>query len=218
VVGETKHDAAPVGLTFKSTHCEEISYRIEVSRDKFDVERFRSSLIGVGKKLDRYGTVCAPKDPKNGDFHLHAEWFIEEDEINFRIDYEEGPKEHEDDEQEPYAEQFMEWLGQFFKNDNAHAHIHAEFVYPLEARKSRFPLPLKTVLGPEGSEAEINGISLSFPSKPEGVGSYWLMRMKKRWRVQLAADRRVTFKGFTPYRDMRAFVSVIEMVMEDKKS
>lgn len=209
--------AALIG-SFASANCTEISYRLSASRDKFDVDRFRASLMPKGRTKDKWGTVCAPKDPKTGDYHLHADWFIEEDEVSFRIDYEAGPKEHEADEREPYAEEFMEWLGQFFKYENARSHIHAEFAYPLETRESKFPLPLKTAIGPKVIEAEIDGISLKLPSKPEGVTSVWVTRGKARWKIQLAGDRRTTFKAFTPYEDMRAFISVLEMVIEERKS
>jgi len=217
-VAESK-SAIVEGVTFKSLHCEEMSYRISVSRDKFNVDKFRSGLMPKGQMKDRYGTVCAPLDPKTADYHVHADWLIDKDEVNFTIDFESGPKEHEKDEREPYAEQFMEWLGQFFVHESAHAHIHADFVYPIEARQSKFiALPLKTTIGPKGDEAEINGISLTLPSKPEGVLSVWVMRWKPRWRIQLAANRRVTFKGFTPYEDMRAIASIVEMVTEETKS
>jgi hypothetical protein len=89
-------------------------------------------------------------------------------------------------------------------------------LFGLGMRRSKFPLPLITAFGPKGNEAEIDGISLKFPSKPEGVASLWLMRWK-RWRVQVAADRRITFKGFSPYEDMRAFISVVQMVIEEEK-
>jgi hypothetical protein len=212
-------NASPVveRLSFKSAHCEEISYRLSVSREKFDVDAFRSQLMPKAKTKDEAGTVCAPKDPNTGDYHVHAEWTIGPDEVDFRIDYVEGTKDHEKDEREPYAEQFMEWLGQFFKHENAHVHIHADFMFPTEQKESKFLLPLKTSLGPKGNEAEINGICLLFPSHPEGVLDAWVLRWKRNWRVQSAANRRVTFKGFTPYEDVRAFISVFDTILEEKK-
>ncbi len=152
----------PVSITFKTARCENVYYYLHVGRDKFSLESFRANF-SKQKDKERAGTVCAPKDPATGDYHVHADWVIDADEVRFTIDYESGPKPHESDEREPFAEQFMEWLGQFFKHENAHAHIHAEFEYELETRESKFPLPLKTNLGPEGPEAEINGIRLTLP-------------------------------------------------------
>ena len=109
----------------------------------------------------------------------------------------------------------MEWIGQFFKHETAQGHIHARFEYPLEARQSKFPLPLKTALK---GEAEIDGISLKLPSKPEGVSKVRLTQGKTRWYVEVIADRRITFKGFSPYGDVQAILSVIDTLMEEKKS
>lgn len=197
------------------TGFDEMQYWFVVSRDKFDLEKFRGQLGPTSRNQDSYSILVAPTDPKTADYHIHAGWRIEEKEISFWVQYIHGPKRHEKDEREPYAEQFMEWLGRFFKNETAQAHIHADFEFPLETRQSKFPLPLKTAL--EGG-AEIDGISLRLPVLPSGVSRIRLTQGKTNWFVEVIADRRVKFKEFTPYADVHAFLSVIRTLIEEKKS
>jgi hypothetical protein len=211
---EIKESSTPQPIErLTGTGFDEMHYIISVSRDKFDLEKFRGELGPNAKNRDIYSVLVAPREPKTGDYHIHAGWHIEEKEINFSIQYIIGPKKHESDEHEPYAEQFMEWIGRFFKNETAQAHIHADFEYPLETRQSKFPLPLKTAL--EG-DAEIDGISLRLPALPSGVSRIRLSQGKTRWYVEVIADRRIKFKGFSPYADVQAFLSVTGTLMEKK--
>jgi len=193
---------------------QQMEYWIWVTPDKFDSEKFRQSLGPKARDRDSFTTAVAPKDPKAGDYYIVAFWQIEKDEISFRIGYYVGSKEHAEDEHEPYAEQFMEWLGQFFKHETAEAHIHARFKFPLETRKSKFPLPLKTSL--EG-DAEIDGISLRLPAKPQGVSKVRLTQGKTLWYTEVVADRRITFKGFSPDADVQAFMFVMGTLIEEAK-
>lgn len=213
---ETRNASTPQSLaklTGSSFH--DIQYWIRVSADKFDIEKFRSALGPKARHRDYFSVPIAPTDPESGDYHVLADWEIRKDEIRFRIEYLPGPKKHEEDEHEPYAEGFIEWLGGFFKHENAQAHFHARFEYQLEAKQSKFPLPLKTAL--EGAP-EIEGISLRLPAKPNGIFRVRLVQGKTVWYVEVVADRRITFKGFTPYPDIQACESVISTLMEDKKS
>src|SRR6266702_127235 len=99
--------------SFTGTGLDEMQCWISVSREKFNLEKFREQLGPKAKEQDSYSTLVAPRDPKTGDYHVRAYWHIDKDEIVFRIEYLIGPKAHERDEHEPYAEQFMEWVGQF---------------------------------------------------------------------------------------------------------
>jgi hypothetical protein len=189
-----------------------MQYWISVSQEKFDTEKF---LLEAGPKAkgNVFSAEIAPRDEALGDYHIFATWNLVKEQVRLFVEYEPGPKKHEKDEHEPYAEQFMEWLGRFFKHENAQAHIHARFQYPLEAKQSKFPLPLKTAL--EG-DAEIEGISLRLPTRPRGVNRVRLVQGVHLWYVETVGDRRITFKGFTPYEDVQAFTSVIDTFMEDK--
>lgn len=213
---EIKNISIPQSIdSLAGTGFHEMHYLIWVGREKFDTEKFRSELGPKSRAVDFFTSPVAPRDPKAGDYHINAGWNIEKDKISFRIEYLPGPKKHEEDEREPYAEQFVEWLGRFFRHETAQAHIHAQFEYPLDAKQSKFPLPLKTAL--EG-DPEIEGISLKLPAKPKGVSRVRLIQGKTLWYVEVVADRRITFKGFSPYADVQAFLSVIGTLMEDKKS
>src|SRR5690242_5487000 len=99
----------------------EMQYWIYVAKEKFHSEKFSEEVKGLH-------SITWPKHPQQGEFHVNAHWGLDDDgEMGFGIEYEMGPAEDAIDEHEPYAEQFMEWLGQFFKYDSAEGHVHARF-------------------------------------------------------------------------------------------
>lgn len=97
------------------------------------------------------------------------------------------------DETEPYAEQFMAWFGSFFIEETAQADLRSTFCYSKEVRSARFPL-LRINLS-DDLEAEINGISMSFASMPEGI-TEGEIKQRKHLTVQLAGNTRTKFAKF----------------------
>jgi hypothetical protein len=137
--------------------------------------------------------------------------------VELSFTYHEGTKEHEKDEVPPYAEQFMEWVGQFFKYENTNAHIHARFEFSTEKKQCKFPLPLKTNIRGD-TEDTIDGISLRFGSETEGVSTVRITTSKASFYIELIADRRITFKGYSPDIDVSAFAIALDSLFEEKKS
>lgn len=212
---ETKNNLSPESIDrFEGTGLDEIRYWITASLEKFYLDKFRKQIKSRSTGGDLHGALVSPRDQEAGDYHIHANWHVSEKEIYLQVGYLVGTREHDEGEREPFAEEFMDWLGQFFKHETAQGHIHADFRYSLKSRQSKFPLPLKTAL--EG-DAEIDGISLRLPSAPKGVSRIRLTRGKNRWYVEVIADRRITFKGFSPYADVHAFLLVLNTLIEEKK-
>ena len=193
---------------------DEIRYWIYTSREKFDIEKF--SLALGAKNQDHYSCTITPSDPTT-DYESRIGVWPEGQEITVQIIFSTDISrmgKNKGSQSGPYAEDIGGWLGQFFKHETAQGHMHGHFSYPLSSRSSKFPLPLKTSI----EDAEIDGVSLKLPTRPEGVSRVRLTQGEEEWYVEAVADRRITFKVFGPYSDVRALASVINTLLEERKS
>jgi hypothetical protein len=221
-VADNVASTASASQSLGTRNCTDLSYRI-----KFPVRSLNAKGLAeaIHAKVDYQGWYTATRYPQNkdtADYHIHIAWRTDEDddETRLQVDYHIGPEQIKASQSEPFAERFMEWLGQFVSSGSVSAHIHAEFEYPLEKWQSKlFNLPFKVPYG-AGKFAEIDGLELRLPSHPEGVLSIWLQLLFKRGMlgVQLAADRDLTFKGFSPEADVDALASVATSVITEKQS
>lgn len=214
VSDQTKHgsfaSSPRIGL-FKNLNCEEIIYRIKITHDKFDYPAFTKS-VGEYPEPDEWGDVVCPS--READYHVHIAWTDEKTLIRLQVG-------HYTDDPEPslipknivYAEECMKYLGQFFKNDSAQAHIHADFSFD-STRQSKFPLPLRTTIG--SCKAEIDAIGLNLSESPAGVSQLWMVQGKDRFSSQMFADRRVVFGNFSVGNEIKELLSVIEGLTEVK--
>lgn len=182
----------------------EMYYVFSVSRDAFDLDAFRNSLAPTVRDRDTYAVPVAPLDENNGPYYVIFRWRLVGKELGFFVSYRSGPKKHERDEHEPYAEQFMSWFAKSFKQSTTDVHVHARFAFPLETRRSEFPLP-QAVGG-----AEVFGITMRVPAEPNGVTEVALTKGESRWYVEVIADRTLSFDGFTPYADVHALASFVD--------
>ena len=205
--------------TLKAAKCTELSYRIVVPKDRFDVERFASAL-GPSVKSNKWNSVVLiPRNEKLTDYHLHVFWKPDPDpeKMRLQVDYHPWQSESKGKEAAPFAEDFFDWAKQFFSSESERAHIHAEFEYPVKQWHSNImALPIKVPFG--NKTADIEGLSINLPSEPHGVRQVWLLRGKKHFTLQMFADRAVAFKNFTPHGDVDAFVSVIKNLIEENKA
>jgi len=209
------HGPSSEVLSFGKLYCQQLLYRIEVPLDKFNAKEFEAATKESVK--EQWSSLsCAAKHPES-DYHLHVAWKKVGSELMLQLAYLRG--EHESGvKPQLYAEEFMEWAGRFFKDVKLEGHMHVEFDYPAKLRQSRFLLPLKVGIGPKGSNAEIDGISVSFSSRPEGVTQVWLTQQKSSLEVMLMADRPVTFKGFVPQNEIKALLPILDTLIEEKSA
>ncbi len=186
-------------------------YFIDVALAKFKLSEFRDA---VGDKDGvKSGLSFAPKNPASGEYYVRLQWQLDDKEISAKVEYIAGTKEHAADEIPPFAEDFMEWFGTFFKYPSAETHSHARLRFDREAKRSLFPLPLKTSLR---GEPKIDGISLTFPSEPVGI-SRVRVDMGKKWFVEVVADKKIRFKTFDIHADIGTYMPTLESIMEDTK-
>jgi len=186
---------------FEGSSCHWLLVRIRVDVGDFDVAGFKAET-GAEEDGRRKFVTCAPRTMESADYHLHVTWQLNSKRLTVTTEFVKGPKEHADDEHEPYAEQFMGWLSRFFPGTKVDAEVHAEFRYPLKNWITRFLLPLKAAIGPDNSEAEIDGISCRLPSRPAGVDSVWLIQEFRNVSIHLKADREIDISTFEARREI----------------
>jgi hypothetical protein len=218
VANEKLHRSAQAATRNKlsSYGLDEIRYWIYASREKFDVHKF---IAALGEKSDQSYYECAfvPHDPAIG-YNVSIAMWPGDQEITLQLVYSteisSRRRKKKVKDSGPPVEELGDWLAQFFKYENTEGHIHGHFSYPLESRVSKFPLPLKTSI----EDAEIDGVSLRLPTQPEGVMRVRVTQGDKEWYVEVVADRRITLKGFTPHLDVKALASVVNTLLEERKS
>lgn len=187
-------------------------YLISSTKDEFDVSKFRAYFGDEPHILEGSCVIVAPKDEKTGAYFIHFQWQkLTGAKLNFRVEYWKGSRAHEHEEREPFAEDFMAWLAQFFKSPAVESHLHARFRYRLSSRNSAFPLPRATTL-PDG--AELYGIVLRLTANRDGVTTVRLTQGKTDWLVEAVANHMLEFNGFEPFRDVDLLAATVSKFLE----
>lgn len=208
-----KEKSHPSAEKLSSYGLDELTYWIYASPEKFNLKSFAAA---IGEKDGQPHYHCRLKPRDAGDYGVQIGLWDEGKEMTVRLDYRTEGRSSKNYPSVSYADDLGNWLAQFFKYGNTHVHIHGHFSYPLASRTSKFPLPLKTSI----EDAEIDGISLRLPAKPEGVMRVRLTQGRgenPEWYVEVIADRRMTFKSFSPHPDIRALLSVLSTLLEERK-
>jgi hypothetical protein len=187
---------------------------------KFNVEGFTEALDGI-ESDGVNSTILVSRNPKQDDYHIHVFWGPDDDDpsrTKLTVDYHAWPPEVDVDGNGPQvsADNFFDWLSQYFSGTGVNAHIHAEFEYPADKWQSRLMLlPIRVPF--EERNAVIDGFSVSLPSEPQGVNQAWVIWNKKRFALQVFADRQVHFKSFTPHADIDALRAVVKKLIGEKE-
>jgi hypothetical protein len=205
--------------TLASKNCTELSYRFTTPSGKFNVEKFSEDIGDSIISDERHSVILVPSNTANDDYHIHVFWEADDDDpsrTELRVDYHVWPVEIASSKERPVAaDNFFEWLGQYFDGVSVNAHIHAELEYPATKWQSRIMLlPMKVPI--DDKTAVIDGFSVSFPSPHEGVNQVWIAWNKRTIKLQVYGDRTLYFKGFTPHDDVNAFAAVVKQVIGEK--
>lgn len=196
---------------FAETHCDEVVYRFTVGPDKFNLDTFFDAAKDAAAPSGWTNVIC----PSVSDYHGHFAWMInpKRDKVRIQVGFHSGDPEERQEKLSLRSEDCMSWLGQFFKNESAHAHVHADFEFP-SGRKSRFPLPLKAAIG--SSQVDIDGVSFRLGERrPDGTTGAWVTRRKDELTVQLVAEKKVLFKSFSIADDIKQFLAVVDELTEE---
>jgi hypothetical protein len=196
---------------FAETHCDEVVYRFTASSDKFNLDMFSGVVKDAAVPNGWTNVIC----PSGSDYHTHLAWMIKPklETIRIQVGFHSGDPEEKEEKLKLHSEGCMSWLGQFFKNESAHAHVHADFEFP-SGRKSRFPLPLKASIG--SSPVDIDGVSFRLGDRrPSGATGAWVTQRKDELTVQLVVEKKVLFKGFSIADDIKGFLAVVDELTEE---
>lgn len=205
---------------------EQIIYWITVSRDEFDVPKFRASVPSLVRDRDDVMVQIASEKNTVGPYHALFGWTIGDEEVDLNIEYYAGPlvevsgeppasDTNDKDADGPPAESLMLWLGQFFATETVSSHAHARYRYPAPLREATFDLSLAKE-APHG--ARLYGVALQLPSKPGGVVSVRITRGSSDWYAELIADRDITFRGFSPLAESNALETFLSSFLRETQS
>jgi hypothetical protein len=198
---------------------DEIHYYLTTTLEKFAFEKVIETFGHRGES--RCEATIFAANPST-DYHVHFVAGKPKNEINLHIAYFQNDLNHhehkaDDVNREVRAEDLMPWLGRFFKYDTCQAHVHMHYIFPAASRQSKlFTLPLKTTV--EGDDVEIDGVSLNFPKQPGGVAKIRLTLGEEAWYVEAVANKKLAFNRFSLLNEVRTLLSVIDSVLEVRRT
>lgn len=201
--------------------CKHLSYRLIVPVAEFDVVRFQQELPKISKsdEEDWKSVVLGPSPESSLSFHAHVFWRPAKTppkHLQLQVDFHKWKS-----KSKPitgvYAEDFYALAKEFLTPPTANIHVHAEYSFPPKSWQTKvLPLPMKFPYG--GKSAMVDGLSMEFPSEPEGVHGAWIQLAKKEMTVQLYAFRPIEFSKFNLIDDIEAFTSVVKNLVEEGAS
>lgn len=200
---------------FAGTRCSELLFSISVNRDRVRLAELSQAIKWDFDKIPFAATRCSPKQ-EDSDFHIHARWLVRKEEFVTRIEFAQGSTVADENETEPWAEDFMQWLTQFLPAGPLKSYIGADFEYPAKSYQCRFPLPMTAAVGPNGENAQIEGLTFTVPSKPEGIETFWLTLRSNELSIHIAGSREIDLSKFDPRNEIAVYSGVLESVLEKK--
>jgi hypothetical protein len=201
---------------FAQACCSYLEFHFRAARDKFSLADFVGFMKAGGfpRISQRWAGACLTQFQKETDYHVHFGLNEADDkELELLVSYHRGSIPPSENEKEPFAEQFMAWIGQFFAAGYANADIRGQISYPAMMRQSRYLLPVKVAIVP-GLDTTIDGISIDFPSRPNGVDTARLTVGAKSINISLGGAVKVNFGAFDVYEYL-SNVSLLALGLTD---
>ena len=209
---KTKSVKKPPRDVFERLGCGGVSYEFTADAESFDLTRFRKAIGGVGGG-EWIGT-CSTKDKASG-YHIHFKGSATSKRAVLTIQYYRGSLTPRADEEEPFAESFMVWVGSFFATKTSEAKVLAWFEKPRQQWRGRFNLPFKVTMAGSGVEVAIDGISLALPKNDWGAERGWLSKIKDDFSASVQLKRRVHFSRFSIESEVMIFNEAIKIYVEE---
>jgi hypothetical protein len=213
-------EAKTAESVFTRNRCSRFYLKFRVPKEEFRREQFEAyvekameAVSGTSKKKRKRidGVVCSSRLEQ---FHVHLDWSEKEAKLFEMIAYfHPSFRDPDEGEQEPFAEDIIKWLASYFVNKAVDAEVRAEFKIPTGERKSKLLLNLATKLD-TGVEIEIDGMSMSIPSKPSGIEKLWINQAEGQYLLQLQGKRQVDFVSFDLNQEITEVSRTTEIVLE----
>jgi hypothetical protein len=207
--------------SFYALNCDSMEYTLTCPPDKFKLEEFKKDIAqrGAGpQEVDDEGTLYTVLPTRNfatTDYHVHFSCRWERGSFRASLEYIRGTEKPETHEKGPFAEELMEWLGQFFTSERVTAEVEGTFTYSRKKCEPTLPIPMRLRLS-SVHEVEIFSVSVGLFNKPEGVYRAYV-GAHDDLVVVVSAQRRVHFKEFDVHRDTLSLSTVAKMFARDIK-
>jgi hypothetical protein len=210
---------------FSTLRCERVEYEFSASLEKFDLEKFISAasmLTGapLEKGTYRLNSVANTHEVKHTDYHVHLSCNWAKGKFRTSLAYVEGVSKADPTDQGPFAEDVMQWFGQFFSAEEVSAEVSATFDYPRKKLGLLLPIPMRIpVIGRQADlpEVEAFGMALNLPSKPQGAREVYATSLPDAILLSVIADRNIEFHDFDLHRDLTALSSVARLFLEEHR-
>jgi hypothetical protein len=142
---------------------------------------------------------------------------VDDEDVDISVSYHRGGYPKSAVAEEPYAENFMAFVGGFFKAEHANADVVAQMRFSAKERQSRYLLPVSVTIVPT-LETVIDGISVSFPSKPSGVRLARLTVDPNHVWVSVIGIARVAFSDFRLSKHAKKLKDVASALTTERKT
>jgi hypothetical protein len=201
---------------FSANRCHRVEYEFLTSADKFKLDEFKKEFPRVFKGRPREGAslnaTASTRNPRLSDYHAHFQFSIRKERIHVGLHYVAGSLKPPSREKGPYAEDVMQWLGSFFLNPRASAHVLALFEHSSKEWQTALPIPIKLTL--RGRTVEVKGMFLNVRAASGRPADLWVDVAEGRTTCLVGATKIVDFSHFGLYSEIRWFLEVADTVIE----
>lgn len=208
-----KHRASSRAKAFSRFNCVSVEYQLTTSLQKFKLREFKEEVAGAtGESFDERTSIVGgtpTHNPRTADYHIHFRIRWPGQTLRASIEYVKGTRELRPGDKGPFTEEFMAWLGRFFKNETANSDVSAVFTYPTKGSQLALPLPMRLPVG--GQEVQVFGMAVGISGKPAGAYAAFVTSGNGDVMVSVDSERTVNFKDFSLHRDLLALSSVARM-------
>ena len=202
---------------FANSRCTLLGFEFDFKKkEDFCFDQLVKETGWLGKR--RFRNTCGAKH-KSSDYHLHLVWRITPPHSLFlAVEFGKGHKTPDKDENEPFAEDFLNWFKRFIVPEKLTVDTYSNFDFPTDPqRKLRFPLPMRAPIGPKEVECEIDGISFKLSPPVKGIEKIWVTQARKELSLHIHAKKIIETASLNPHREILETSEVLESLFERKE-
>lgn len=217
-MGDKEIVGAHADRIFEESACDLIAFEWEFrSKEDFRFDEFAKQTGWDGRR--RFRNTCS-SGRDSSDYHLHLRWRITPPaSLSVAMEFVKNRKTPEEDEEQPFAEDFVSWFNQFAIKKAQPVDMYADFNFPIAPhRQLRFPLPMKAPVGPGQTEVTIDGISFSLSPPASGVEKIWLTQGEKEVSIHLHAEKVLDLESLNPRLEINHLSLMLESLFERTES
>jgi hypothetical protein len=217
-LGDKEIVGAHTDRIFENSACDVIAFEWEFeSKEEFLFDEFTKQTGWDGRR--RFRNTCS-SGRESSDYHLHLRWRITPPEsLWVAMEFVKNRKSPEEDEEQPFAEDFISWFNKFAIKKAQTVDMYADFTFPVAPhRQLRFPLPMKAPVGPGQTEVTIDGISFSLSPPIGGVEKIWLTQGKEEVNIHLHAKKALELDSLNPGLEINHLAKMLESMFERTES